>query len=187
MKNITLSSQFQINRFHFSSLLLLAISIPISLSIGGCASTNENITPFTPMEVTPNKSLIYLYRINRFVGAVNKAEIFINNQYVGQLDNGAYCTLTSDPGHIEIKALEKIPEIFVLRSALSKIAGKQPIYDFVAEAGRDYYLEFNVAGYKVKQVSKNEALAKMGGLPPAKFSTDQSTGDEATNNAKTRE
>lgn len=173
MKNRGLSSQTFIEQLNQSTALFLAIGIAITLTISGCASTEEAATPFTPIRVAPSKSLIYLYRTNRFVGAVNKAEIFINNQYVGQLDNGAYCTFTADPGSIEIKALEKIPEIFVLRSALSKIAGKQPIFEFVAEPDRDYYLEFNVAGYKVKPVPKDKALIKMSGLPPAKFSNDQ--------------
>jgi hypothetical protein len=173
------SSLFLANLIYHSPVHYFSLIIIAALSIGGCASTQETATPFTPMAVEPSKSLIYLYRVNRFVGAVNKAEIFINNQYVGQLDNGAYCTLSSEPGPVKIKALEKIPEIFVLRSALSKIAGKQPIFEFVAVPDREYYLEFNVAGYKVKQVPKGEALTKMSGLPPAKFSIDQSTDADA--------
>jgi hypothetical protein len=186
MKHRNESSSFLANLIYHSPAYYFSFIIVIALSIGGCASTPETATPFTPMAVEPSKSLIYLYRINRFVGAVNKAEIFINNQYVGQLDNGAYCTLTSDPGPVEIKALEKIPEIFVLRSALSKIAGKQPIFEFVAVQDQEYYLEFNVAGYKVKQVAKGEALTKMSGLPPAKFSIDQSS-DVDANAAKSQQ
>jgi hypothetical protein len=101
--------------------------------------------------------------------------IFINNQYVGQLINGSYCTLVTDPGPIEIKALEKIPAVLVLRSLLSKLAGKQPLFEFSAEPGQVYFLEFNVAGYKVKRVLKDKAVVKMSGLPPAKFSSDQIT------------
>jgi hypothetical protein len=186
MKHRNESSLFLTNIIYHSPAFYFSFIIGIALSIGGCSSTPETTTPFTPMAVEPSKSLIYLYRINRFVGAVNKAEIFINNQYVGQLDNGAYCTLSSDPGPVEIKALEKIPEIFVLRSALSKIAGKQPIFEFVAVPDQEYYLEFNVAGYKVKQVTKSEALSKMAGLPPAKFSTDQ-TEEEQTSEIKAKD
>ena len=168
---------------HLTSLfpgLLLACSITIVISLTGCASTQETTVPFTPIAVEPSKTLIYLYRESRFVGAINKAEIFINGEYAGQLVNGSYCTYVGDGGPIEIKALEKIPAILVLRSLLSKLAGKQPIFEFTAEPDQDYFLEFNVAGYKVKQVSKAEALAKMGGLAPAKLSIDPSKAEQSS-------
>ena len=158
--------------------LLLVLTIVAPLFLGGCASTKETMAPFTPMVVESAKTVIYVYRESRFVGAINKAEVFINNQYAGQLINGSYCTLVTDPGRIEIKALEKIPPILVLRSLLGKLAGKQPLFEFTAEPNRDYFLEFNVAGYKVKEVVKDKAVVKMSGLQPAKFSADQIIKDE---------
>jgi Protein of unknown function (DUF2846) len=152
--------------------VLLTLMVVASIYLAGCAATPESTAPFTPMKFESSKSRIYLYRKSRFVGAVNKAEIFINNQYAGQLVNGSYCTLVTDPGTIEIKALEKLPAIFVLRHIISKLAGKQPLIDFTAEPGREYYLEFNVAGYKVKQVSKDQALALMDALKPAEILTE---------------
>ncbi len=162
------------HRIHSSPLpLFLLLTIATTIHLGGCASTEEAAVPFTPMTVEPSKSVIYIYRESRFVGAVNKAEIFINNQYAGQLADGSFCTYVTDPGPIEIKALEKIPPILFLRSMLGKLAGKQPLFAFRAEPDRDYFLEFNVAGYKVKEVLKDKALVKMSGLEPAKFSADQ--------------
>ncbi|PUB82492.1 MAG: hypothetical protein B6D78_15750 [gamma proteobacterium symbiont of Ctena orbiculata] len=162
-----------LDRISLSPALLLVLTIVTTLHLGGCASTKEAAVPFTPTIIEPSKTVIYVYRESRFVGAVNKAEIFINNQYAGQLINGSYCTFVTDPGPIEIKALEKIPEIMILRSMLSKLAGKQPLFEFTAEPDRDYFLEFNVAGYKVKEVLEDKAVVKMGGLQPAKFSPDQ--------------
>ena len=173
MKHCRQSSSFLMHRIYFSPQLLLVLTIVTIFYLGGCASTNEMTVPFTPMTVEPSKTAIYIYRESRFVGAINNAEIFINNQYAGQLVNGSFCTHVSEPGPIKIKALEKIPPILVLRSILSKLAGKQPLFEFTAEPGQVYFLEFNVAGYKVKQVLKDKALAKMGGLQPAKFSPDQ--------------
>ena len=68
----------------------------------------------------------------------------------------------------EIKALQKVPIIFVAAALISKLIGKQPLIEFTADLGREYFLEFNVAGYKVKQVSKDKALGMMNGLEPAK-------------------
>ncbi|MES9944430.1 MAG: DUF2846 domain-containing protein [Candidatus Thiodiazotropha sp.] len=177
MKHRRRSLPFLLGRIYLSPTLLLFFIIVTTFYLGGCSSTKETTVPFTPAIVEPSKSVIYLYRESRFVGAVNKAEIFINNQYAGQLVNGSYCTLVTDPGPIEIKALEKIPEIMVLRSMLSKLAGKQPLFEFTAEPDQDYFLEFNVAGYKVKEVLEEKAVVKMGGLQPAKFSADQITND----------
>ena len=173
MKHRRQSLPFLLDRIFFSPALLLVLTIVTTLYLGGCASTKETIVPFTPTIVESSKTVIYVYRESRFVGAINKAEIFINNQYAGQLINGSYCTLVTDPGPIEIKALEKIPAILVLRSILSKLAGKQPLFEFTAEPDRDYFLEFNVAGYKVKEVLKDKAVVKMSGLQHAKFSADQ--------------
>ena len=175
MKGHRQSLPFLMDRIYFNSALLVVFTIVTTFFLGGCASTNRTMAPFTPMMVEPSKTVIYVYRESRFVGAINKAEIFINNQYAGQLINGSYCTLVTDPGPIEIKALEKIPAVLVLRSLLSKLAGKQPLFEFSAEPDRVYFLEFNVAGYKVKKVLKDKAVVKMSGLPPAKFSTDQIT------------
>jgi len=173
MKNRRQPLPFLLDRAYLSPTLLLVLTIVIILYLGGCASTKKTVVPFTPAIVESSKSVVYVYRESRFVGAINKAEIFINNQYAGQLINGSYCTIVTEPGHIEIKALEKIPPILVLRSLLSKLAGKQPLFEFTTEPGRDYFLEFNVAGYKVKEVSKDQAVVKMSGLLPAKFSADQ--------------
>ena len=120
------------------------------------------------MTFESSKAVIYVYRKSRFVGAANTAEIFINNQYAGKLANGSYCTHVTEPGRIEIKALQKVPTIFVAAAIISKLVGKQPLIEFTADPGREYFLEFNVAGYKVKQVSKDEALGVMNGLTPAK-------------------
>ncbi len=166
---------------HFSPFpILLLLFITTTIQLGGCASTENATVPFAPMTVEPSRSVIYIYRESRFVGAINDAEIFINNQYAGQLANGSYCTFVTDPGPIEIKALEKIPSILFLRSMLAKLAGKQPLFAFTAEPDRDYYLEFNVAGYKVKQVLKDKALDNMSGLEPAKFSADQTMREAET-------
>ncbi|MCU7813888.1 MAG: DUF2846 domain-containing protein [Candidatus Thiodiazotropha sp. (ex Rostrolucina anterorostrata)] len=162
MKHCRQSLSCLLHRIYFSPPLLLILTI-----------VTEAAIPFTPMTVEPSKTVIYIYRESRFVGAINKAEIFINDQYAGQLVDGSFCTHVSDPGLIKIKALEKIPPILVLRSILSKLAGKQPLFEFTAEPDQDYFLEFNVAGYKVKQVLKDKALAKMSGLQPAKFNSDQ--------------
>ncbi len=178
MIHLKYSASALTNPTRLRSVLLLAFIIGVIMMAGGCASTKQSTIQFSPMRVESGKTLIYLYRESRFVGAINKAEIFFNNQYAGQLDNGSYCTYVTDPGPIEIKALEKIPAILVLRSLLSKLAGKQPIFEFTAEPDQYYFLEFNVAGYKVKQVSKDEALAKMGTLEAAKFSIDLANEDE---------
>lgn len=180
MKHRRQSLPSLMDRINFCPALLLGLAVVATLSLCGCASTKETIAPYTPMKIESSKTVIYVYRESRFVGAVNKAEIFINNQYAGQLINGSYCTLVTEPGPIEIKALEKIPAILVLRSILSKLAGKQPLYAFTAEPDRDYFLEFNVAGYKVKEVLKDKAVVKMGGLQPAKFSADQIMKDKVT-------
>ena len=112
--------------------------------------------------------IFQIYRESRFVGAANTAEIFINNQHVCRLVNGSYCTHVTEPGPIEIKALQKVPPIFVLADIISRLLGKQPLIEFTADPGREYFLEFNVAGYKVKQVSKDKALGMMNGLETAK-------------------
>lgn len=173
MRHLRRSLPSLLDRISFPVKLLMVFVLVSAISLSGCASTQEAVVPFTTAAVAPAKTAIYLYRKSRFVGAINKAEIFINNQYAGQLVNGSYCTLVTDPGRVEIKALEKIPAILVLRSVISKLAGKQPLYAFTAEPGREYFLEFNVAGYKVKAVSKEDASVNMSGLPPAEFSPDQ--------------
>ncbi len=168
MKHRRQLSSFQINRFFISLSLLLVLIIAASCFLGGCASTKETTAAFTPMTFESSKAVIYVYRKSRFVGAANKAEIFINNHHAGQLVNGSYCTHVTDPGLIEIKALQKVPQIFIMAAIISKLIGKQPLIEFTADPGREYFLEFNVAGYKVKQVSKDKALGMMNGLKPAK-------------------
>lgn len=53
-------------------------------------------------------------------------------------------------------------------AVISKLAGQEPLIEFTADPGREYFLKFNVAGYKVKQVSKDKAIGLMNGLKPAK-------------------
>ena len=173
MKHRRLSTSFQMNRILISPSLLLLLIIASSCYLGGCASTKGTTAVFTPMTFESSKAVIYVYRESRFVGAVNKAEIFINNQYAGQLVNGSYCAYVTDPGPIEIKALQKLPPIFVLANIIGKLVGEQSLIEFTAESGRDYFLEFNVAGYKVNQVSKDKALGKMNGLKPAESRVEQ--------------
>lgn len=168
MKHRRQLALFQLNRIFISPSLLLALVIASSCLLSGCASTKETTAVFTPVTFESSKAVIYVYRKSRFVGAANTAEIFINNHYAGKLVNGSYCTYVTEPGRIEIKALQKVPIIFVAAALISKLAGKQPLIEFTADLGREYFLEFNVAGYKVKQVSKDKALGMMNGLEPAK-------------------
>ena len=168
MKPRRLLPLFQMNRIFVSPSLLLILAIAASCLLGGCASTRETTTTFTPVPIESSKAVIYIYRESRFVGAANTAEIFINNQHVCRLVNGSYCTHVTEPGPIEIKALQKVPPIFVLADIISRLLGKQPLIEFTADPGREYFLEFNVAGYKVKQVSKDKALGMMNGLETAK-------------------
>ena len=168
MKHRRPLSLFLLNRFFISPFLLLALIIGSFCFLGGCASTKQTTSALTPVTFESSKAAIYLYRKSRFVGAANTAEIFINNQHAGQLVSGSYCIHITEPGRIEIKAAEKLPVIFVLAHIITKLAGKQPIFEFTADPGREYFLEFNVAGYKVKQVSKDKALGMMNGLKPAK-------------------
>jgi hypothetical protein len=63
--------------------------------------------------------------------------------------------------------MQKVPTIFVSAAIISALVGKQPLIEFAADPGREYFLEFNVAGYKVKQVSKDKAIGMMNGLKPA--------------------
>ncbi|MEJ2640738.1 MAG: DUF2846 domain-containing protein [Desulfosarcinaceae bacterium] len=160
---------FQLNRMFISPALLLALVIAASCLSGGCASTKETTAAFTPVTFESSKAIIYLYRKSRFVGAANTAEIFINEQNVCKLANGSYCAYVTEPGRIEIKALEKVS---ISLNLIGKLLGKQPLIEFTAEPGREYFLEFNVAGYKVKQVSKETALGLMNGLTPAKSSAE---------------
>ncbi|MBT8352528.1 MAG: DUF2846 domain-containing protein [Deltaproteobacteria bacterium] len=161
-------SLFQMNRFFISPSLLLALVIGSFCFLGGCASNKGTASAFTPVAFESSKAAIYVYRKSRFVGAANTAEIFSNNHHAGQLVSGSYCTHITEPGRIEIKAAEKLPAVFVLVHIISKLAGKQPLIEFMAYPGREYFLEFNVAGYKVKQVSKDKALGIMNGLKLAK-------------------
>ena len=169
MKRRGQSSLFQMRRIFISPSLLLVLVIASSCLLCGCASTKEATAIFTPVTFESSKTVIYIYRKSRFVGAANTAEIFINNHYAGKLVNGSYCTYVTEPGRIEIKALQKVPTIFVAAAIISKLVGKQPLVEFAAEPGREYFLEFNVAGYKVKQVPKDKALGLMNGLKPAKL------------------
>jgi len=168
MKHRRQLSLFLLNRFFISPSLLLALVIGSFCFLGGCASNKGTTSALTPMTFESSKAAIYVYRKSRFVGAANTAEIFINNHHAGQLVSGSYCTHITEPGRIEIKAAEKLPAIFVLPHIISKLAGKQPLFEFTADPGREYFLEFNVAGYKVKQVSKDKALGMMSGLKLAK-------------------
>jgi hypothetical protein len=172
MKHPRQSSLFQLNRIFITLSLLLVLGIASSCLLGGCASTNEATAVFTPMKFDSSKAVVYLYRKSRFVGAANTAEIFINNQYAGKLVNGSYCTYVTEPGPVEIKALQKVPTIFVAAAIISKLVGKQPLIEFTADPGQEYFMEFNVAGYKVKQVTKDKALGIMNGLKPAKTSAE---------------
>jgi Protein of unknown function (DUF2846) len=164
---------FQMGRIFITSSLLFVLVVVSLFFFSGCASTKGTTAAFTPVTFEPNKAVIYIYRKSRFVGAANTAEIFINNQHAGRLVNGSYCTYVTEPGRIEIKALQKVPPIFVLADIISKLIGKQPLIEFTADPGREYFLEFNVAGYKVKQVSKDKALGIMNGLKQAKSSAEQ--------------
>ena len=168
MKLFRRSSFFQMNRIFISPSLLFVLIVTSSCFLGGCASTKGTAAAFTPVTFEPSQAVVYVIRKSRFVGAANTAEIFINSQYAGQLVSGSYCTYITEPGPIEIKALQKLPPIFVLANIIGKLSGKQPLIEFTAEPGKEYFLEFNVAGYKVKQISKDVALGMMGGLKPAK-------------------
>ncbi|MCP4367274.1 MAG: hypothetical protein GY797_04045, partial [Deltaproteobacteria bacterium] len=78
MKHRRQLSLFLMNRFFISPPLLLALVIGSFCFLGGCASTKETTAAFTPMTFESSKAVIYVYRKSRFVGAANKAEIFIN-------------------------------------------------------------------------------------------------------------
>ena len=165
MKHCGRLSLFQNSRFViFSSLLLVLFISSTFLFMGGCASNRGTNAVFTPVTFDSSEAVIYIYRKSRFVGAANSAELFINNKDVGRLVNGSYCVYVTKPGPVEIKALEKVS---ISLNLIGKLMGKQPLIEFEAAPGRDYYLEFNVAGYKVKQVSKDKALDMMSSLKPA--------------------
>jgi hypothetical protein len=169
MKHRRLSLWLQMSRFFTSPSLYLVLLIAFSCFLGGCASTQKTTAAFTPVTFESSKAVIYIYRKSRFVGAANNAEIYINEQHVGKLVNGSYCTHVTDPGPIEIKALENVT---ISLNIISRLLGKQPLIEFTADPGREYFLEFNVAGYKVKQVAKDKALGVMKGLKPAKSSAE---------------
>ena len=165
-------SSLKISRIFCSPYRFLVLIMAFSLFLGGCASSKEMAPAFTPITFDPSNAVVYIYRKSRFVGAANTAEIFINNQHAGQLVNGSYCAYVTDPGLVEIKTLEKIPIVPLPLYIISKLSGIQPLIKFSADPGQEYFLEFNVAGYKVKQVAKDKALGMMSGLKPAKSSAD---------------
>jgi|ERR1017187_699260 hypothetical protein len=117
-----------------SKLLLLAVA----LLLGGCSTPN-----FQPVTNVPSdKALVYLYRKYNYIGSGAAHKIYANKKPVTLLYTSNYYPYVSDPGHIT----------FTLKSVL---IGEEHLFDFIipkstvaeidAEAGKTYYLSFDIA------------------------------------------
>jgi hypothetical protein len=117
-----------------SKLILLAAT----LMLGGC--TTPNFKPVT--NIPADKALVYLYRKYNYIGSGAAHKIYANQKPVTLLYTSNYYPYLTGPGHIT----------FTLKSVL---IGEEHLFDFMIpkstvaeidfEAGRTYYLSFDIA------------------------------------------
>ena len=75
----------------------------LGVTLSGCVPTGESFSPVK--DLTNDKAAIYLYRPYNLVGGGRMYTVFVDNQQVGKLVNGAYRDLLVSPGthKVELK------------------------------------------------------------------------------------
>jgi len=110
----------------------LTCSLLVLLSVGtliaGCTAIGGK--PFTPVDPTSDKAVIYIYRPRTFVGGAVSYPIYINNQKVTTLPHTGYYGYLAEPGEVFVAA--KTPE----NEAHVKLDVK---------AGEEYYIKGGTA------------------------------------------
>jgi len=101
-------------------LLLLVCAI----GFASCANLGPRFSE--PKTFNKRKSLVHIYRVNRFMGAAISPYICIDGKTVGELPNGSYLSLELKPGRHELYK--------------KNLGTEMNNFSFKTQAGRVYYL-----------------------------------------------
>ena len=142
---------------------LLAVCV-FSLLVGGCATAPGS--KFTRLEpVAKDKAIVYVYRRSAFFAIGQSFKVDLDQKPVGEIFNASYLMLQVAPGqHV----------VGVRPGGLAKTF----VYNVSAEAGKNYFLEFDFnsgpfanlffLGSEIKQREQEQAMKDMGDMKSAK-------------------
>ena len=84
---------------------LVAVFI-VALNLFGCSSVSvKEVGSFKALKnIEPNKGTIYVYREERWKGAINQYDVLANGAVAGSLPNGSFFTVSAKPGQTQINA-----------------------------------------------------------------------------------
>jgi len=121
----------------------------------GCASGPRFTAAPQPAS---GKALVYLYRKSSFVGGAGYDKIYANNDYLGDLYSGGYCTIEVPAGTNAFFIMPRASWIAPLYVSLPTNLQNQKYEKlrFEAEAGKTYYVNVYVAftGHAMKLVDE---------------------------------
>jgi hypothetical protein len=146
-----------------SGTRFLSAWISALLLMTGCSATGVKFSPTETIE--PGKSIVYIYRKKRMVGAANQPHVFLNGNHVSQLLNGGYSYSSVEPGDVVLCTLQRFNSALVGHALLSRLLDRETERLRIrAGTGETYYVRFNVVGHRMVLVEKAEGRKDIEGL-----------------------
>ncbi len=139
-----------------------------AVSAGGAAAAAAPVPqepkPESTSPATPDPyALINVYRLGRMLGALGHPAIFINHEYMGELDNSSYVQYRLGSGTVVVTATFAIigPDVPGEGSVRARV-------EIQAEAGKTYYLKWSVSGGggKMQLMDAAKGAKEIKGLHP---------------------
>jgi hypothetical protein len=139
---------------------LIIMLLATGIFLFGCATTRSQIPFFEAKPQSDNDVIVYVYRLQSIVGAAVGWNVYIDDQVVGVLYQGAYMALHVDPGLHTIKIGDSSP--FIEGAIVEALADNPDAFN--AKANETYYIR--CAGFEVNFVTKEKAMTE---LPSMKY------------------
>lgn len=139
---------------------LIIMLLVTEMFLFGCATTKSQVPFFEEKPKSDQDVIVYVYRLNSFVGAAANWNVRIDGEVVGILNQGAYMAMHVNPGVHTIKIGESFP--FIEGAIVEAIANNPGAFN--AEETKTYYVR--CAGFAVDFVTKEKAMTE---LPSMKY------------------
>ena len=127
-------------------ILRSSLSLALGFLTATCTScvttptiSEEARTSATTFSPPPGKSLIYVYRPSKFIGAALRGRVWINQQQVGETGNGTFMAIPISPGKYSIQGGG------ALFATFEKINQTEPEVTLTAKAGEVYLIRQSVS------------------------------------------
>ncbi|MCG8552258.1 MAG: DUF2846 domain-containing protein [Desulfobacterales bacterium] len=139
---------------------LIALIILALCTIAGCSATGK---AFIPIEPTQDKSLIYIYRPDRFLGSGNVWYLSDNEKQLTMVNNGGWFAYHKNPGDVTFYSNLR-PGVGTILPGMLDSDKKMITFNVVA--GRTYYVKFDhrFSGPYMELVDNNLGEKEIKGL-----------------------